>query len=469
MKNIKVITIAVICCIFIMPFVKFDFEEGAISKIDNRELASNPFKADYSDPKQDIVVNIENYLTDRLGFRNEMINAYTIFNDKVFGIMEHPSYSYGKDGYVFGMGITCTEKYTEYHESFADAILRMQTYCEERDVPFVYVFNPAKPAVLQEYLADGINYNREWVDEFIEALEKRNINYVDNTDMLREKMKSGEMVFNKEFDANHWNKLGAYYGTNEVLKRLKEEMPNVHVNSMDEMDVSTKKETTLLVSEFPIDEDTPEIIAKYEADYSTTDDYSDEMEIDEQKNTFYYYKNDFRKKENAPKALVFQGSYMNVYGYDFFANSFSEYIYIHDYHNVFNLDYYFNIFKPDCVVFEMAEYTFGDAYFDHEKMNQMNLNIPLDNALSNYEEVSCKKVPCESINVSKGKTLTKIIWKTDEEVDSAWAYINDEYDMRKCEDGYEVTVHTTDYEENKDSIIIYTLLNEEIVSNKVML
>ena len=467
MKKIKIITIVVICSLFIMPLVKFNFKEGAVSKIDNRELASNPFKADYSDPTQSLVSNMESYLTDRLGFRSEMINAYTIFNDKVFGIMEHPSYSYGEDGYVFGAGITCTEEYTEYHEDFADAILKMQTYCEDRGVPFVYVLNPAKPAVLQEYLAEGINYNREWVDRFIEALDERNINYVDNTDMLREKMKSGEMVFNKEYDANHWNKLGAYYGTNEILKKLKEDIPGVHINSMDEMNVSTKKETTLLVSEFPIDEDTPEIIPKYEADYSTTDLYRDELEINDQYKTFYYYKNDLRKKENAPKALVFQGSYMNSYGYDFFANSFSEYIYVHDYQNVFDFDYYFNIFKPECVVFEMAEYVFSDTYFDQEKMNELDLNVPLDSALTDYEEVLGEDIFSDNMIVEKGKTLTKITWCTDKEFDSVWAYFDDEYDMRKCDAGYEVTIHTADYEKYKDSLTIYTLLNGELVLNSV--
>ena len=467
MKKIKIITIAVISCIFILPLVKFNFEEGAISKIDNRELASNPFKADYSDPEQSIVDNIENYLTDRIGFRNEMINAYTVLNDKVFGIMEHPSYSYGKDGYVFGMGITCTEEYTQYHEDLADAILRMQNYCNDRGVPFVYVLNPAKPAVLREYLAEGINYNREWVDKFTEALDERNVNYVDNTDMLREKMQSGEMVFNKEFDANHWNKLGAYYGTNAVLERLKEDIPTVHVNTMDEMDVSTKKETTLLVSEFPIDEDTPQIVPKFEADFSTTDKYADELEISDQFRTFYYYKNKLRAKEDAPKALVFQGSYMNVYGYDFFANSFSEYIYVHDYQNVFDFDYYFNIFKPECVVFEMAEYTFGDAYFDQEKMNNMNLNIPVKDAWEKYDGVLGDAVSSDSIKVEKGKTLTKLTWTTDKECDNIWMYMNDEFDMRQCEDGYEVTVDTSFYENNKDDLVIIELDNENITAHKV--
>lgn len=54
--------------------------------------------------------------------------------------------------------------YSEYHEVFADAVLKMQKYCEERDIPFLFMFNPAKPAVLTEYILAGMDYNREWVD-----------------------------------------------------------------------------------------------------------------------------------------------------------------------------------------------------------------------------------------------------------------------------------------------------------------
>ena len=44
--------------------------------------------------------------------------------------------------------------------------------------------------------------------------------------------------------------------------------------------------------------------------------------------------NEDRKEEGAPKALVFQGSYMNGMGYKFLENSFGEYISVHDYRNI---------------------------------------------------------------------------------------------------------------------------------------
>ena len=93
-----------------------------------------------------------------------MISAYTLMYDKVFGEMVHPSYTYGKDGYVFSK-VTYTE-FGEYQIAFADMIKKIQDYCEERDVPFVFMFDPSKTTVLKDELADGINYNNEWVSQF---------------------------------------------------------------------------------------------------------------------------------------------------------------------------------------------------------------------------------------------------------------------------------------------------------------
>ena len=463
MKRIKTIFIIIFTVIIISPLITFNFEKGAVSEIDNKVLADNPFSPDFEDNGRSLMENIKSYVTDRLGVRDKLILGYTVLNDKLFKTMEHPIYTYGKDGYIFGSGITVDEEYSQYHEDFADMVLKIQTYCEQRGVPFVFVFEPAKPAVLQEYIADGINYDRQWVDEFMEALNERDINYVDNTVVLREKIEEGEMVFNQKFDANHWNSLGAYYGVNAALENLKEFDDRVHVNSLDEMDYKETKATTLLVSEFPIDEILPNLIPKVEADYSITDKYSEELEINEDYSTFYYYENETRKNEGAPKALVFQGSYMNSYGYPFFANSFSEYIYVHDYQNIMNFDYYYNIFKPEVVVFEVAEYTFSDGYFSQDVMRHMKLNNTYNNACEACSVKETSNIDKDSISVREGETLTKITWNTEDVFDSVWFLMNQEYDMRKCEEGYEVTVLSEDYKDYKEDISIDTLKEGNLV------
>ena len=106
MKCIKRITLFIFSMIIILPILTFNFEKDAISEIDNRALAANPFSMDEGSTDRDLTQNIQNYVNDRIGFRSKMIRSYTILNDKLFGKMVHPIYSYGKEGYVFGSGLT---------------------------------------------------------------------------------------------------------------------------------------------------------------------------------------------------------------------------------------------------------------------------------------------------------------------------------------------------------------------------
>lgn len=365
LKKIKILSIIVFAAIIAVPIAKFNFTPNTVSLIDNRKLAENPFEQD-----GDITVNIENYVNDRIGFRDKMISTYTLLNDKLFGKMVHPSYTYGKDGYVFGAGITTGNDFSDFHIVFADMVQQIQLYCEERNVPFLFVFNPAKPAVYEEYIADGIHYDREWVQLFFAELEKRNVNYLDNTVTMKELAEDGLEVFNKKYDANHWNDLGAFYGTQKVLEVLKEQYPSVHVNELSEFIVSKAHKDSLMVSEFPIDEDVPLIELKSQC-INLTNEYSD-IKLHPSYKAFGYCVNEQRQEEQSPKALVFQGSYMNSYGAKYFMNAFGEYIYVHDYQNVIEFPYYYEMFQPDCVIFEVAEYTFANIYFDYEMMKTVD-------------------------------------------------------------------------------------------------
>ena len=449
MKTLRIMTIVAFMLIILLPLIFFNTEPDSISLIDNRKLAENPFSAE-----GDLTANIEDYVNDRIGFRDTMISAYTILNDKLFDKMVHPSYTYGKDGYVFGAGVTTSNNFGEYHIAFADMVKAIQDYCESRDIPFLFVFNPAKPAVYQDEIADGINYNRQWVDLFFAELDKRGVNYLDNTVTLKELSDSGIEGFNQKYDANHWNDIGAFYGTRKILERMAEAC---HINDLSEFSVSETQKDSLLVSNFPINEYVPqvELTAQFE---DLSEDYLSEIELNASYRTFGYYVNEERKEEGSPKALVFQGSYMNVYGYKYMINSLGEYIYVHDYQNVINFPYYCNIFQPDYVIFEVAEYTFSNGYFNYSDMKAIQYNPSLS-SLSDTDYLQAD-VSEDEIVVEIGDTLTKITWKTEDIYKYVWLELDNVYDMEAVDDGYQVTIETTAFEQAEDSLKIYVYSQE---------
>lgn len=451
MKPAKIIAIILFTLVIITPLCFFNTETNSVSVIDNRNLTEDPFTL-----QGDLTENIQSYVNDRIGFRDEMITAYTVLNDRVFGKMVHPSYTYGKDEYVFGAGITTQNEFDDYHVAFADMVAAIQTYCDQRNVPFLFVFNPAKPAVYQDKIADGINYNREWVDLFLAELDKRNVNYLDNTGTLLEIRDNGIEGFNQKYDANHWNDLGAFYGTRAILERMSQVCDGIHINELEEFTISEKQETSLLVSKFPINEIVPEISLKISA-LNRYDEYFPEMDINSSFKGFGYYVNTSDTVTETPKTLVFQGSYMNSYGYKYMINAFEEYIHIHDYQNVLNFPYYFNIFQPDCVIFEVAEYTFSETYFNYQNMK----NIDYNPSLSSMEKSMYTLIDVDSddVIIEEGNTLTVITWYTEQIYPYVWITLDDTYDMQRVDSGYQVTVETKRYESSKNSIKIYGTLS----------
>lgn len=459
MKILRVMTCVLFFSIIMVPVLLFNFEEGVISEIDNRELAQNPFLKE-KDGEEDLTQNIENYISDRIGLRDEMILAYTVLNDRIWGEMVHPSYIYGEDGYIFGAGLTVYPCYDDYHEVFANMVEQVQKYCTERDVPFLFVFNPAKPAVLTSHLPKGMNYDRSWVDLFLEALDDRGVRYIDNTELLQEKVKEGQVVFNQKYDANHWNDLGALYGSNNILETLKKDIKEIHICDMEEdVVMSENLQTTLLASKFPIHEMVPQVSLNMDV-MDITEKYREELVINPSFPSFQYYINSKRKKEGAPRALVFQGSYMNGLGTKYLQNGFGEYISVHDYQNIINFPYYFNIFKPECVVFEVAEYTFTDAYFNFERMNAIRFNPELRNAMDLGDEYFQNlELGQNEIAIEKEKVLTKVVWtEVNNRVAFGWLRLGGSIvsDFMWGESGYETTILTEEYERYVNEMEIIT-------------
>lgn len=458
MKYIQRIFVILFFSILVLPVLAFNHTEGAISEIDNRKLAPFPLSQDGQDVDSYPAL-IEDYISDRIGFRDDMILQYTLLNDKVFGLMEHPMYIYGKEGQVYTKGFAEQIPEKEHYLAFAHLIKQMQDYCEERCVPFLFAFTPTKHSIVTEYIPDGIHVSHEWVDQFMAELDRLGVNYVDNTATLLESYHNGERVFNRQYDSNHWSDLGAFYGTNAILSRMHEDMPAIVPNEMQNFDqIETLKES-LLVSEFPINETILSIRSKYIDEYI---DHTEPMKQEIEHHPSYgYYLNlvNPRKPEGAfPRVMVFHGSHYMGNAKYYFTEAFHEFIAIHNYENAANFPYYYNIFKPDYVILEFGEHTVYDTFTD-EALWAISPNPTLEHARSTAQSESTAVIHASDIVVEEGEALTKIIWHTSAPAEYAWLYLDgedDEYDMSSTENGYETTMRTEVYQRNQGQFSIIT-------------
>lgn len=456
MKLIKVIVLFIFITIVFVPLLLLNTKPKVNSEIDNRMLAENPFSDEVRKREgADLTVDIENYLKDRIGFRDEIILMNTVLNDSIFNKMEHPTYAYGKDGYVF-FNYSQPVVFGDFHLTFADMVKNVQDYCTERGVPFVFVFNPEKKSVYTEFLKDGVNFNNDWIDTFLGELDKRGVNYVNNTEVLIDKKNDGEQVFNRKYNAGHWNDLGAFYGVNSILENMQQFFPGVRLNKMDDFVINSTLRESLQVSQFPICDYEP--VFSYKGSYDTiTSTYEPETKRDPRYQGFMYTVNDDKKASGSPKTLVFQGSYMNGMGYKFLASSLGEYIAVHDYQNILNFPYYFNLYKPECVVFEVAEYTFTTGYFDYETMKNISWNPTISHYTESKQIADTQKLAADKISIDKGNVFSTIQWCADDAYDYVWLYADQEFDMVLSDPEnniYQVTVPNDVLKKNAGEIFI---------------
>ena len=446
MRYLKLFLIAIVSFVILLPVVFFNWKTNYVSEIDNRKLTEFP---KLNKVNSDTFKDFYKFINDRIGFREEIIQSYGKMNDKLFDILVHPAYVYGQDGYVyFGL---YQKNYNEHTKQFTKSLKDIKDYVEGRGGKFYVLINPEKTSVYTEHLPKGVNYNRTWMENIENDLTNYGINFIDNTDELKKRSKT-EQVYNKKFDAGHWNDIGAFYGVNNLLELIGKDYPDVKPHNIGDFNVTKEVRKYLPTSKFEVNEEVPVLTLKQQ--YSDlTEKYDKEVNRDIQQNHFSYIKGN---KENLPKALVFQGSYLN--GREkYLADRFSEYISVHNYQNIFDIDYYYNMFQPDIVVFEVAEYTINNTYFTSEKMESMKLSPALQ-ATTNYIDEDVVQYVLE-----KGDAIDKIIFKgLPENTNHVYLKMRDKiYDIRFFDGEYILSVDNELVTLNGQEEIIFTKKNDD--------
>lgn len=446
MRYLKLFLIAIVSFVILLPAVFFNWKTNYVSEIDNRKLTEFP---KLNKVNSDTFKDFYKFINDRIGFREEIIQSYGKMNDKLFDILVHPAYVYGQDGYVyFGL---YQKNYNEHTKQFTKSLKDIKDYVEGRGGKFYVLINPEKTSVYTEHLPKGVNYNRTWMENIENDLTNYGINFIDNTDELKKRSKT-EQVYNKKFDAGHWNDIGAFYGVNNLLELIGKDYPDVKPHNIGDFNVTKEVRKYLPTSKFEVNEEVPVLTLKQQ--YSDlTEKYDKEVNRDIQQNHFSYIKGN---KDNLPKALVFQGSYLN--GREkYLADRFSEYISVHNYQNIFDIDYYYNMFQPDIVVFEVAEYTINNTYFTSEKMDSMKLSPALQDTTNYIDEAVVQ------YSLEKGNAIDRIIFKgLPKNTDYAYLKMGDKvYDIRFLDGEYTLSVDNELVTLNGDVEIIFTKKNDD--------
>ncbi|MCH5243515.1 MAG: hypothetical protein J1F29_01265 [Lentimicrobiaceae bacterium] len=435
MKTVKIIFFVCIAGFVLAAVFSTNIKPDAVSVIDNRNLVK--WKGD-----------IDPYFRDRIGFRDKMINWYTVYNDRVFNEMVHPVYEYGRNGYVF-----LKFQQENYDKEFIDLFCRYirlaQDYCTQRSVVFLYVYNPSKISVYDQYLPRGYQYKNDCYALMRENLSYYGVHYVDNLSYLKEISKSLG-VFNRKYDAGHWNDWGAFYATNHMLEEIAKDYPEVRQYELDDFEIDTVVAKSLPVSVFIVNEKVPDM-KLCNNDFTYVGDRYRGIYLHPKHQAFGAWQTENKQR---PDVMFFHGSYYNS-RIKFYQDRFHKVVGIHNYENFLNFDYYFNLVKPDYVILETAEYTLNDKFFDKQVLKTKVLNPPYDSVAQDLHEKLVAADLKDYEEEDQGK-LIKISFSVPENMTFGYLFVGKtEYDLQLNGKTAKVTLLKTEYDKDSVSVALF--------------
>ncbi len=364
MKRNDIAAILVFFTICLVPMAFINTKKNVVSQFDNRKLM------EWSNVKEEHYTSrqIENYLHDRIGFRETMITVDQIGNAIIFGKLTHPLYDFGKDGYVF---FRFDDDYQweedSYVSLFASVLDRMNQYCQARGTDFRVMINPSKEIVYSEYLPAGVHHRSKNMEMLLWQLDTYGINYTYTSAELIQAKKT-RPVFNRKYDAGHWNDAGAFVGIRKLLVDLSDDGFDLQIPDEEGFYQKEVLKKYLLNSRFPINETVEEWIP-YAPKTIKVESYNEEIEriISPLHPQFECRINTV--DTHAPRVLIFRGSYFEN-RMKFFSDAFSESLDIIGYDNISRFDQFYQLFEPDIVVFETADYAVREELYPSQVLNE---------------------------------------------------------------------------------------------------
>ncbi len=196
---------------------------------EQRELAELPIIEEDTEIA-DVVAGFEDYYTDRIPFRSQMLQFNAYVNYELFNRSTVPRVVIGKhdwlffndpdDGDTMYNAVAGTYFTDDELIRMTTNVLKLQEIATANGATLTLHIAPNKELVYQEYFPDQYTVVNETqrVEQLIAHLEQHtDINIVYSKDVLLEQKENHEVFYKTD---THWNYIGAYYSSVELLQSI---------------------------------------------------------------------------------------------------------------------------------------------------------------------------------------------------------------------------------------------------------
>jgi hypothetical protein len=207
---------------------------------------------------QAFLKGIELYYNDHFGFRNTLIQAYSI--TKVLGMGESPSPKVivGKKGWLFlrtDGGFNELDYYRSISPFTPEQLADWKRTLEQKNnllasqgIRYIFVIAPNKTTIYPEFLPESINRVRQEsrLDQLVAYLRANsNVIILDLRDSLLA-AKSKNLIYARR--DTHWNDLGAFVAYQEIIKRLAIWYPNLKALPRSDFELNVSYDDSDLIN-----------------------------------------------------------------------------------------------------------------------------------------------------------------------------------------------------------------------------
>lgn len=233
LKNQSAIDIIFLTVFFVLLFIPMlNMNTAEISKQENRVLAKWKPLIESGNINYNFGRDYNNWFSDRINSRKEMINLYYSLLGKDVG----QNVLSGKSDWLFYKGENSINNFLnvdlfsdEDLSNIKDYLVNINNYCNSPHKKFYFVILPDKNKVYGEfypkYIVKNIPDSQSRANQLINYLEKNTKikSFYLYNDLISKK-KDGLLYYKND---THWNRLGAYYGYKEIMSELSKDFPNI--------------------------------------------------------------------------------------------------------------------------------------------------------------------------------------------------------------------------------------------------
>ena len=318
-----------------VPLILTNRQEGAQSANENRPLAYRPnFHTFEGDWNLNYTADLDHYLEDRIGFRNELVAANAWVQYYLFRRMENQDkYALGNDGEFFNIEGTTLEEYQHlnlYSEEELKTISGAYQYISDslknKGIQFYYMQCWSKETIYPEYFPVSVNQYgdisaTEQVADRISS--STDINFIPLIEDLR-RMKSEMEVYSKWGDPVHWTPRGAVEGYRLLMEKINSLNDNRYrVLTDDDYNISVTDQGAVYFGGIHHVNWSEDLVLKQNDEVS--EDPAELGSILAGRRCFHFVNDE---AGNSTKVLIFGNSFIANYILDDLCQSFSDILFI---------------------------------------------------------------------------------------------------------------------------------------------